>query len=118
MNYYYDGFHEMMSAGCDFGKSDWGQQKKTQVEFVSANPTGPLTIGHGRQAVLGDTIARLLEATGHDVAREYYFNDAGRQMRVLGDSVRLRYLELLGEKVSFPEDYYQGEYIKDIAKSV
>ena len=118
LNYYYDSFHEMMSAGSDFGKSDWGQQKKTQVEFVSANPTGPLTIGHGRQAVLGDTIARLLEATGHDIAREYYFNDAGRQMRILGDSVRLRYKELLNETIDFPDDYYQGEYIRDVARQI
>ena len=113
-------FTEQLAAILDqkeaFGRADWGKGKKTQVEFVSANPTGPLTIGHGRQAVLGDTIARLLEATGHDVQREYYFNDAGRQMRVLGDSVRLRYLELMGEKVEFPDDHYQGEYIRDIAK--
>ncbi len=100
----------------DYGRSDEGQGKKTMVEFVSANPTGPLTIGHGRQAVLGDTVARLLGATGHDVIREYYFNDAGRQMRVLGDSVRLRYRELLGLSESFPDDYYQGEYIREIAK--
>ena len=106
----------ILAAGEAFGGSDPADGKKTQVEFVSANPTGPLTIGHGRQAVLGDTIARLLEATGHDVTREYYFNDAGRQMRVLGDSVRLRCLELLGEPIEFPEDYYQGEYIRDIAQ--
>lgn len=99
-----------------YGQSSEGQGKKTMVEFVSANPTGPLTIGHGRQAVLGDTVARLLEATGHEVVREYYFNDAGRQMRVLGDSVRLRYRELLGESDPFPDDYYQGEYIREIAE--
>ncbi len=87
------------------------------MEFVSANPTGPLTVGHGRGAVFGDTVARLLEWTGHRVTREYYFNNAGRQMRILGDSVRLRYLELLGDEgAPFPEDYYQGEYIRDIAK--
>jgi arginyl-tRNA synthetase len=88
------------------------------VEFVSANPTGPLTIGHGRQAVLGDTIANFLEWVGYRVTREYYFNNAGRQMRVLGESVRLRYLELLGEPVEFPEDHYQGEYIRDIARHI
>lgn len=107
---------EILSAGNAFGRSTTGNKKKTQVEFVSANPTGPLTVGHGRGAVYGDTIARLLEWTGYDVTREYYFNDAGRQMRILGDSVRLRYLELLGEKIEFPDDYYQGEYIRDIAK--
>ena len=92
--------------------------RKVMVEFVSANPTGPLSIGHGRQAILGDSIARLLEATGHDVFREYYYNDAGRQMRVLGESTRARYLELLGEDFSFPEDGYQGEYIIDISRSL
>lgn len=98
-----------------FGRSDAGRGKKTQVEFVSANPTGPLTVGHGRGAVYGDTVSNLLEWTGHNVTREYYFNNAGRQMRVLGDSVRMRYLQLVGEQVEFPEDYYQGEYIKEIA---
>ncbi len=101
-----------------FGRSDAFKGKKANVEFVSANPTGPLTVGHGRNAVCGDTIANLLEWVGYKVDREYYFNNAGRQMRVLGDSVKLRYLELLGEKISFPEDYYQGDYIKDIAKNL
>jgi arginyl-tRNA synthetase len=114
--WFYKALREVEEQGEAYGRSDWGKGKKTQVEFVSANPTGPLTIGHGRQAVLGDTIARLLEATGHAVTREYYFNDAGRQMRILGESVRLRYLELLGATVTFPEDYYQGEYIVDIAR--
>jgi arginyl-tRNA synthetase len=99
-----------------YGQSDIGQGVKTQVEFISANPTGPLTIGHGRQAVLGDTIARLLETIGYRVTREYYFNNAGRQMRILGDSVRLRYLQLLGQQLDFPGDYYQGDYIIDIAR--
>ncbi len=102
----------------NFGRSNIGAGTKTQVEFISANPTGPLTIGHGRQAVLGDTIARLLEEIGYNVTREYYFNNAGRQMRILGDSVRLRYLQLLGDDVEFPEDYYQGDYITDIAKQI
>ncbi len=101
-----------------YGRNSIGAGEKAQVEFVSANPTGPLTIGHGRQAVLGDTIANLLSVCGYDVSREYYFNDAGRQMRVLGDSVRLRYLELLGDKVEFPEEFYQGEYIRDIAQQL
>lgn len=102
----------------NFGRSKKYSGKKAQVEFVSANPTGPLTVGHGRNAVFGDTIANLLSAVGYKVEREYYFNNAGRQMRVLADSVRLRYLELLGEKIDFPEDYYQGEYIIDIAKKI
>jgi len=114
--FYHEAMQEILTLKEKFGRADWGGAKKTQVEFVSANPTGPLTVGHGRQAVLGDTIARLMEATGHNVTREYYFNDAGRQMRVLGDSVRLRYRELLGEKAEFPDDYYQGQYICEIAQ--
>lgn len=101
-----------------FGLTDLGHGRRVLVEFVSANPTGPLSIGHGRQAILGDAIARLLEATGHAVHREYYYNDAGRQMRVLGASTRARYLELLGRTAEFPEDGYQGEYIVDIARGI
>jgi len=101
-----------------FGLSQAGAGKKVLVEFVSANPTGPLSVGHGRQAVLGDAICRLLAATGHQVTREYYYNDAGRQMRVLAQSVQARYLELLGEEGQFPEDGYQGGYIVDIAKEL
>jgi arginyl-tRNA synthetase len=106
----------ILKSGAGFGRSNTGKGIKTQVEFVSANPTGPLTVGHGRGAVFGDTIARMLEWTGYDVTREYYFNNAGRQMRILGNSVRLRYLEILGETVAFPEDHYQGEYIREIAQ--
>nr|WP_321468322.1 arginine--tRNA ligase [uncultured Desulfobulbus sp.] len=101
-----------------FGTSAVGAGKKVLVEFVSANPTGPLSVGHGRNAVLGDAIARVLTAAGYEVQREYYFNDAGRQMRVLGESTRARYLELLGLANTFPEDGYQGDYIYDIAKSM
>ncbi len=113
-----DVLQQVFIAGNDFGKSTVGNGKRVMVEFVSANPTGPLSIGHGRQAILGDAIARLLEATGYSVYREYYFNDAGRQMRVLGQSTRARYLELLGKDFEFPEDGYQGEYIVDIAKAL
>ena len=109
---------EILASPDTFGKSAKHKGKKANVEFVSANPTGPLTVGHGRNAVTGDTVANMLEWIGYEVDREYYFNNAGRQMRVLGDSVRLRYLELLGDKQDFPEDYYQGEYIKDIAKKL
>ncbi len=111
----YSQLEEILAAGEAYGLNDLGRGKRAQVEFVSANPTGPLTIGHGRQAVLGDTVANILEACGYQVEREYYFNNAGRQMRILGESVRLRYLELLGEQIEFPEEYYQGEYIKEIA---
>lgn len=108
----------ILAAGQGFGRSAVGGGRKVMVEFVSANPTGPLSVGHGRQAILGDSIARLLEATGHDVFREYYFNDAGRQMRVLGESTRARYLELLDLPSQFPEDGYQGQYIGDIAQAL
>lgn len=101
-----------------FGLADIGGREKVLVEYVSANPTGPLSIGHGRNAILGDSIARLLEAVGYDVTREYYFNDAGRQMRVLGASTKARYLELLGLENEFPEDGYQGDYIYDVARNI
>ncbi|MCX8073250.1 MAG: arginine--tRNA ligase [Candidatus Binatia bacterium] len=104
---------EIESPG--FGPTAFGKGQSVLVEFVSANPTGPLTVGHGRNAVLGDAIARLFEATGHSVVREYYFNNAGRQMKLLGESVKARYLELLGDSVTFPEEGYQGEYIREIA---
>ncbi len=109
---------ELCGQGQAFGRSAIGKGRKVLVEFVSANPTGPLSVGHGRQAILGDAIARLLQHTGHTVTREYYYNDAGRQMRVLGESTRARYLELLGLPHQFPEDGYQGEYINDIARQL
>ena len=124
INFYFTAFYNsqivryVLFENENFGKSKKYIGKKAMVEFISANPTGPLTVGHGRNAVVGDTVANMLEWIGYTVDREYYFNNAGRQMRVLGDSVRLRYLELLGqsaEGVQFPEDYYQGEYIKEIA---
>lgn len=108
----------VIKSGENFGKSDLYSGKRANVEFVSANPTGPLTVGHGRNAVIGDTVANMLEWVGYEVDREYYFNNAGRQMRVLGDSVKYRCRQLLGEEIKFPEDYYQGEYIKDIARGM
>ena len=117
-NSFYIQLYDIIKKKEKYGQSDQGKGIKTQVEFISANPTGPLTIGHGRQAVLGDSIARLFETIGYDVTREYYFNDAGRQMRILGDSVRLRYLQQLGEEIEFPDDYYQGDYIIDIARQI
>lgn len=114
--FYLEQLKEILTKGGSYGKVNVGGGQKAQVEFVSANPTGPLTVGHGRNAVYGDTIANLLEWTNYNVVREYYFNNAGRQMRVLGDSVRLRYLEFLEKPIDFPDDYYQGEYIKDIAR--
>ena len=113
--YFLSFIDEVLKSGHDFGRTEVSAGQKTQVEFVSANPTGPLTVGHGRNAVFGDTVSNVLQWTGHEVTREYYFNNAGRQMRVLGESVKLRYLELLGDKQAFPDDHYQGEYIRDIA---
>ena len=113
--YLYDELDTILDQSSSFGKSDGLHGQKILVEFVSANPTGPLTVGHGRNAVLGDTVARLLEWTGASVEREYYFNNAGRQMRILGESVRARYLQAIGKDAGFPEGGYEGEYIKDIA---
>jgi len=93
---------EALAAGEAWGRSATGGGRRVQVEFVSANPTGPLHVGHGRGAAYGDAVARLLEATGWSVEREYYVNDAGRQMDILAVSVWLRYLELCGEPVAFP----------------
>ncbi len=101
---------------CHYGKSDYGKKKKVLVEFVSANPTGPLTIAHGRQAAIGDTLVRLLKSAGFQAASEYYLNDAGRQMNLLGKSVWARFLTLCGENRPLPEDGYQGEYVAEIAK--
>lgn len=99
----------------NYGRSTYGAGKKVQVEFVSANPTGPLHIGHGRGAAVGDTLARILAAAGFAVEAEYYINDIGNQMNNLGLSVLVRYKELYGQTVPFPENGYQGDYIRDIA---
>ncbi|MHB8137508.1 MAG: arginine--tRNA ligase [Smithellaceae bacterium] len=101
-----------------YGSLNIGQGKKVQVEFVSANPTGPLHIGHARGAVVGDVLSNLLSTTGYAVTREYYINDAGNQMNNLGRSVLYRYRELLGEKIEFPENCYHGDYIKDITANI
>ncbi len=106
------------TMGPAFVRPQIGAGRTVQVEFLSANPTGPLTVGHGRNAVLGDTLARLHEVTGHQVTREYYFNNGGRQMKLLGESVRVRYLQELGRDASLPEDGYQGEYIREIAHAL
>ena len=102
----------------EYGKGDFGSGKSAQVEFVSANPTGPLTVGHGRQTVLGDTLANILTWSGYDVTREYYFNNAGRQMRLLGESLKARYLELKGESIVLPDGGYEGMYLIDVAKAL
>lgn len=109
---------KILSAEKDFGKSDIGKKVKTNVEWVSANPTGPLHSGHGRQVILGAVISNLLEWSGYDVTREYYFNNAGNQMRKLGESIYARYRQLLGDDYSFPEEGYQGDYIREIAEEI
>ena len=106
------------NAGDSYGETGAGNGRLVQVEFVSANPTGPLHIGHGRGAAVGDSLARVLKATGFSVETEYYINDIGNQMRILGSSVYLRYLECFGHEVEFPEEYYQGDYIRDIASGI
>jgi arginyl-tRNA synthetase len=104
--------------GHDFGLSTIGAGKKVQVEFVSANPTGPLHVGHGRGAAYGSVVADLLQAVGFDVHREYYVNDAGRQMDILATSIWLRYLEECGEVFTFPSNGYRGDYVRDIAQKI
>lgn len=106
---------DILEQGEAFGRSNLGKGQRVQVEFVSANPTSALHVGHGRGAAFGATIANLLEATGFDVQREYYVNDAGRQMNILATSVWLRYLERCGQEVPFPSNGYRGDYIRDIA---
>ncbi len=109
---------EILEKARDYGRSDLGRGKRVQVEFVSANPTGPLHVGHGRGAAYGAAVADLLEAVGFEVHREYYVNDAGRQMDILATSVWLRYLELAGEELAFPSNGYQGDYVWDIAATL
>ncbi|WP_029898683.1 arginine--tRNA ligase [Desulfohalovibrio reitneri] len=109
---------DILAKGGGYGLSDLGAGKKVQVEFVSANPTGPLHIGHGRGAAVGDSIARVLRAAGYEVETEYYINDAGRQMNLLGASILARYYQFQGRDVPMVEDGYQGEYIKDHAREV
>jgi arginyl-tRNA synthetase len=109
---------EILEADTAYGASDIGRGQKFQVEFVSSNPTGPLHVGHGRGAAVGDAVANILAFCGYDVQKEYYINDSGRQIRTLGKSVFLRYRELLGQKVTFPEECYQGAYISDLAADI
>jgi len=117
-NCWYEVLDQVMTGGKDYGRSDAGKGTRIQVEFVSANPTGPLHIGHGRGAVVGDALAAVLQAAGYDVQREYYVNDAGNQVTTLGRSILLRLRELQGEKIDFPEDGYQAEYVTDVARKL
>jgi arginyl-tRNA synthetase len=107
---------DVLTLKDEYGRTDLGKGKKVLVEFVSANPTGPLTVAHARQAAVGDVLVNILNFTGHHAEREFYVNDGGNQIRTLGLSVQLRMKELFGEKIEYPEDCYQGGYIQDMAK--
>ena len=109
---------KIIQDGSGYGNLDLGQGKRVQVEFVSANPTGPLTIGRGRGGIIGDTLARALTAAGYRVQREYYYNDAGRQIELLGESLQIRYRQLLGQVATLAEEHYQGEYLYWLAAAL
>ena len=115
---WYETLESVAAQGDAFGRSSVGAGRKVMVEFVSANPTGPMHVGHGRGAAYGATLSNLLETTGHSVYREYYINDAGRQIDILAVSVYLRYLELCGEKVAFPSNGYRAPYILPVAQAL
>lgn len=117
-SYYQNNLKLIIKNQENFGKNFKGKGKSANVEFVSANPTGPLTVGHGRNAVIGDTVSNILEWHDYNVTREYYYNDAGKQMRTLGQSVESRYFEYVKKPFEFPSDGYQGEYIIEIAKNI
>lgn len=116
-NWFYNGIKEIERKGTKFGCSS-ATRENVLIEFVSANPVGPMHIGHGRWAIVGDVLANVMKAAGYLVTKEFYINDFGLQMQIFGKSVAARYSQLLGKKVSFPEDGYQGEYIKDIARKI
>jgi len=113
-----DALRQIIGEGDSFGSSSAGKGKKAQIEFVSANPTGPLTVAHGRQAAIGDSLARILKFCGYEVIKEYYINDEGVQIQALANSVKARLMEALGEKSEFPENGYKGSYIYDIANRI
>ncbi len=113
-----DSFREGLNQGDKYGRLNFGAGKNVQIEFVSANPTGPLTVAHGRQAAVGDALANILTSCGYKVTREYYINDEGVQMGLLGRSVKARFMELTGDASAFPENGYKGAYIYDIARGM
>jgi arginyl-tRNA synthetase len=109
---------EILAAGMEFGRINLGEGQKAQVECVSANPTGPIHIGRTRGGVMGDTLARAMRAAGYDTILEYYYNDAGRQVTLLGESTKIRYLQLLGQAAELGDEHYKGEYIQEIAQEL
>jgi len=114
--YFYEQLRGIINTGSDYFKADIGKARKVLIEFVSANPTGSLSVAHARQAAVGDVLANIFDFCGFSVKREYYLNDEGNQINILGKSVELRIKELNGENLDFPENYYQGDYIYDIAR--
>ena len=116
-SYYFNILKQILEESDDFGSSKLGGNKPVNVEYVSANPTGPLTVGHARGAIVGDSLANLLKKAGFAVHKEYYINDAGKQVNVLGESAYLRYRESFGENITIPEGCYPGEYLKDVGES-
>jgi len=116
--YFYEQLQDIVTKGSDALRKDFGRGKRVLIEFVSANPTGPLSVAHARQAAVGDSLANILGFLGFKVKREYYLNDEGNQIDILGKSVELRFKELNGGKVEFPQNYYQGDYIYDIARKL
>jgi arginyl-tRNA synthetase len=117
-NWLYKVLDEIREQGENYGKVNLGKGKRVQVEFVSVNPTGPLHVGHGKCAAVGDALSSILKSAGYEVKKEYYINDQGKQIDLLGQSVQVRYNNFLGEKKEFPADGYKGEYIFDIAKEI
>ncbi len=109
---------KILETGRDYGRTNQGKGQRVQLEFVSTNPTGPLHVGHSRGAVVGDVVANIMESAGYDVYREYYINDAGNQINLLGESAYLRYQELFGLEINMPENSYRGDYIIDIAREL
>ncbi len=117
-HYFREALKDIIEDGEKFGRSGWGNKKRVQIEFVSANPTGPLNVVSARAATVGDVLANLFDAVGFEVQKEYYVNDAGRQVRLLGMSVSSRYMELSGKEEEFPEEGYHGDYVRDLAKEI
>jgi arginyl-tRNA synthetase len=116
--YYQSVVKQIIDKDTRFYGGNVGKGKTANVEFVSANPTGPLSVGHGRQAVIGDTVANILQWHGYDVIREYYYNDGGKQMRTLARSVEGRYFQKIGKDLDWSDDFYQGDYVKDISQKI
>ena len=116
--YFWEVLNTIIEKKKDYARSELGKGEKVMIEFVSANPTGPLSVAHARQAAVGDALANIMSYLGFDVQKEYYLNDEGNQINILGNSVKLRLAQLNGENIEFPENYYQGDYIVDMAREI